>query len=149
YSLLPHSGPAHHQEFSPTPPLALVPAFGPAKQIALGYNAHHGPARVHDRQAAEFALQHQPDGVGDGSVRRNTRGIRGHDVSGPHGVFSSFEFRACLSVGARPLYDGKNFERRGPYAQASNQSVRSSSFGTCGGCFFLSSCSQPKLYGLL
>src|SRR6516164_551605 len=49
----------------------------------------------------------QPDGVGDRSVRGNAHGIRGHDVSGPHGVSSSFEFRAYLSAGARPLYDGK------------------------------------------
>src|SRR5262249_44356753 len=69
----------------------------------------------------------------------NLAKIRGHYVSGPHGVSSSFEFRACLSAGARPLYDGKNFERRGPYAHASNQSVRSPSFGTCGDCSFLRS----------
>ena len=69
-------------------------------------------------------LLRQPDGVGDRSVRGNAHGIRGHDVSGPHGVSSSFEFRACLSAGARPLYDGKNFERRGPYAHASYQSAR-------------------------
>jgi hypothetical protein len=36
-------------------------------------------------------------------------GIRGHDVSGPHGVSSSFEFRAYLSARGRPLYDGKKF----------------------------------------
>src|SRR5262245_16942132 len=37
------------------------------------------------------------------------RRIRGHDVSGPHGVSSSFEFRACLSASAGPLDDGENF----------------------------------------
>src|SRR5262249_35547054 len=128
-----------HQKFDPTPALALCPRFRTPAEIPPSYDRDRGAAWIRDRQAAEFALQHQPDGVGDRSVRRNRYGSGGHDVSGPHGVASSFEFCACLSAGARLLYDGKNFERRGPYAHASYQSVRSSSFGTCDDCSFLRS----------
>src|SRR6516225_1046995 len=113
-----------HQKFDPTPALPLCPRFRPPDEIPLCYDPNQSAACIHDRQAAEFALQHQPDGVGDRSVRGNTHGIRGHDVSGPHGVSSSFDSHSYLSAGARPLYDGKNFERRGPYAHASYQSAR-------------------------
>jgi hypothetical protein len=98
-----------YQKFDPTPALPLCPGFRPSDEIHLCYDPNQSAACVNDRQAAEFALQHQPDGVGDRSVGGNAHGIRGHDVSGPHGVSSSFEFRAYLSAHERPLYDGKEF----------------------------------------
>src|SRR6516162_8880254 len=98
-----------HQKFDPTPALPLCPRFRPPDEIALCYDPNQSAACIHDRQAAEFALQHDPDGVGDRSVGGNTHGIRGHDVSGPHGVSSSFEFRAYLSASALPLYDREIF----------------------------------------
>src|SRR5262245_25841183 len=97
-----------HQKFDPTPALPLCPRFRPPDEIPLCYDPNQSAPCIHDRQAAEFALQHQPDGD-DRSVRGNAHGIRGHDVSGPHCVSSSFEFRAYLSASARPLYDGKKF----------------------------------------
>jgi hypothetical protein len=88
-----------HQKFDPTRPLALGPSFGPAQQIALGHDADQGAACVDDRQAAELALKHQPDGVFDRSIGGNANRIRCHDIGGPHGEFS------CLDAfrGARVL----------------------------------------------
>ena len=42
------------------------------------------------------------------SSSRLLHGIRGHDVSRPHGVSSSFEFPTYLSASAPPLYGAKS-----------------------------------------
>src|SRR5262249_57631771 len=73
------------------------------RRAVVGYNAitalHPSTIslRVKDRGEmiagkGEAVGRHPVIGEGERGVRGNAHGIRGHDVSGPHGVSSSFEF---------------------------------------------------------